>query len=71
MIVAAPYLSPAQQLSAQLRAMVKAGDKLAPEQLEDLQEELQNIYASVRVFRERYQLLTGEKIEVEEPYDGS
>lgn len=71
MIVAAPYLSPQQQLSAQLRAMVKAGDKLTPEQLEGLQEELQNIYTSVRVFRERYQAVTGEKIEVEEPYDGS
>ena len=71
MIVAAPYLSPAQQLSAQLRAMVKAGKKLPPLQQAQLQVELDNIYASIRDLRRRYEQLTGETIEVEEPYDGS
>jgi len=71
MTVAAPYLTPAQQLSAQLRAMVKAGGKLPPLQQEHLQEELENIYAAVRNLRQRYELLTGTKIEVEEPFDGS
>lgn len=65
------YLTPQQQLSAQLRAMLKAGDKLPPLQREHLQEELDNIYASIRRLRERYELLTGEQIVVEEPFDGS
>lgn len=71
MIVATPYLTPAQQLSAQLRAMVRAGEKLPPLQLEHLEEELDNIYSAVRNLRARYELLTGEKIEPEEPFDGS
>lgn len=71
MTVPAPYLTPAQQLSAQLRAMVKAGEKLPPVQKDQLQEELENIYAAVRNLRARYELITGEKIEPEEPYDGS
>lgn len=65
------YLTPSQQLSAHLRAMVKAGNKLSPLQKEHLQEELENIYAAVRTLRQRYELLTGETIQVEEPFDGS
>ena len=67
----APYLTPAEQLSSQLRAMVRAGEKLPPLQKEHLQEELENIYAAVRNLRKRYELLTGQTIVVEEPYDGS
>jgi len=59
MIVAAPYLSPAQQLNAQLRAMVRAGEKLPTLQQEQLQEELENIYSAVRNLRRRYEIITG------------